>query len=56
MKTVIAQSIRWNHISRQFYKSLYEAFKDEYYLQLYYRALNEAISLRGRHCNHYKKH
>jgi hypothetical protein len=54
MKAVIESSLRWNNISRKFYKGLYEAFKDDYYLQLYYKELHEAIRLRGRWCRHYK--
>ncbi len=54
MRFTIESSLRWNDIHRRFYQALYEASADERYLQQYYRALHQAILLRGRHCPHYK--
>ncbi len=55
MQHATKQSLLWNDIDRKFYKGLYEALKDERYLQLYYRALEAAITRRGTLCKHYKK-
>ena len=55
MQHATKQSLLWNDIDRKFYKGLYEAFKDERYLKLYYRALEAAITRRGTLCRHYKK-
>lgn len=53
MKFEIESSVRWNDINRKFYMKLYKAFDDVRYLHNYYKALDIAITLRGRHCSHY---
>ena len=54
IRWVIESSLRWNDIDRRFYQALYAASTDERNLQQYYRALHQAIMLRGRHCPHCK--
>ncbi len=54
MRFTIESSLRWNDVDRRFYQALYAVSRDERHLQQYYRALHQAIMLRGRHCPHYK--